>query len=137
VQRAIERANAMLNSTTLSNNVRLEPDYCVNTSDKTFQQWLKETDDQHQDDESSSSDEGDKGTRAPHTASAGKTKTTREPTPDNTDSQENKKAAEKAAEMAEAAVADKHGFDIDRTALNTVKPNAGDLRAHERTPQDP
>jgi hypothetical protein len=131
VLRAIDRARALLNNPSTATNInaaRLHFGYYANMSDKTIELWLKETDEDNRAGDSSSSEDEDKGTRAPHAASAGKKKAGRDTREhDSPAHQENKKAAEKAAEMAEAAVAGKHGIDIDRTALDTEKPNASDF----------
>ena len=140
VLRAIERAEALLKDPSTRENTnaaRLHMGYYTNMSDKTIEQWLKETDENNCDgDDSSSSDEGDKGTRAPHAASAGKKKATREPS-----AQDSAQEHEKAAEMAEAAVTGKHGIDIDRDALKIDKLDEKDYfvmaKEHQKLLQTP
>jgi hypothetical protein len=120
ITRAIERAQALLAENPSMGDARLHPTFYENMSDKTIEAWIKEVDG-NDEDESSSSD-GDRGTRATHNAAAGKNKKKGKAA----DQTGQSKVAEKAVELAENVIAGKHGIDIDRDALKIDALNEND-----------
>jgi hypothetical protein len=97
---------------------RLHADYYTNVSNKGIEAWLKSV--EGESDEDSSTSDGDKGVRAPHSPTAGKKKK------DKSNNEATQASQQSAENAAMAAATPRHGIEVNREVLRTEKKDPSD-----------